>query len=52
MNNSHSFNTFIVTLGRSFERIVLLSSTIILSRYLTQSEYGSYRQVLLITGLI
>lgn len=52
MKNSHTFNTFIVTLGRSFERIVLLISTIILSRYLTQTDYGTYRQVILITGLM
>ena len=52
MNNSHSFNTFIVTLGRSVERIVLLVSTIILSRYLSQDDFGTYRQVFLITGLM
>ena len=51
-NNSYSFKTFIITLGRSIEKIVLLFTTIILSRYLSQSDYGSYRQVLLIAGLI
>jgi O-antigen/teichoic acid export membrane protein len=51
-NNSYSFKTFIITLGRSIEKIVLLFSSIILSRYLSQNDYGSYRQVFLITGLI
>ncbi|MDO9578469.1 MAG: oligosaccharide flippase family protein [Candidatus Cloacimonadales bacterium] len=49
---SSTLKTVVVTLGRSLERIVLLGSTILLSRYLTQNDYGTYRQVFLISGLL
>jgi O-antigen/teichoic acid export membrane protein len=52
VTNSYSFKTLIITLGRSIERIVLLFMSIILSRYLSQDDFGTYRQVFLITGLI
>lgn len=51
-NNSLSVNTLVITLGKSAERIVLLLSTVILARYLTQQDYGTYRQVFLIGGTL
>lgn len=51
-SNSLSVNTLIITLGKSAEKIVLLLSTVILARYLSQQDYGTYRQVLLIGGML
>jgi O-antigen/teichoic acid export membrane protein len=51
-NNSLSTNTLIITLGKSAERIVLLLSTVVLTRYLSQQDYGTYRQVFLIGGTL
>jgi O-antigen/teichoic acid export membrane protein len=51
-SSSSTVKTIIVTAGRSVERIVLLGSTILLSRYLSQHDYGTYRQVFLITGIL
>jgi len=44
--------TLIVTFGRSIEKITILLLTIILSRYLTKFDYGTYRQFLLISSTL
>jgi len=48
MKNSLSAQTLIVTFGKSSEKIVLLLLSIILSRYLSVSDYGAYKQTLLV----
>jgi len=48
MKNSLSTQTIIVTFGKSSEKIVLLLLSIILSRYLSVSDYGAYKQTLLV----
>ncbi len=48
MRNSHTFQTLIITLGKSSEKIILLLLSVILSRYLSVIDYGIYKQTLLV----
>jgi len=52
MIKSHSLQTIIITIGRSLEKVILLISSVLLSRYLPQDEFGTYRQIFLIGGLL
>ncbi|MCF7859078.1 MAG: oligosaccharide flippase family protein [Candidatus Cloacimonetes bacterium] len=49
MNKSNYSNkAIIVTLGRSIEKILLIILYVLLSRYLSKYDYGTYRQVILV----
>ncbi|KQC11969.1 MAG: hypothetical protein APR54_10290 [Candidatus Cloacimonas sp. SDB] len=50
--SSDSIKTLIISSGKSVEKLILLLSTVILSRHLTQTDFGTYRQVFLVTGIL
>jgi O-antigen/teichoic acid export membrane protein len=48
MQNSLTFQSGILVFARSIEKIVTLLLFIVLSRYLSKEDYGTYRQLLLL----
>lgn len=48
MRNSLTFQSGVLIFARSIEKIVTLLLYIVLSRYLTKEDYGTYRQLLLL----